>query len=261
MTNLAVSSLALSAAVALAAGLVGSFALMRRMSLAADALSHVALPGIGVAILLRVNVLAGALVALIGGVLLIWALERGTRLAADAIVGVVFSSALAVGALLTTSEELIDALFGGATTISRWELAAGFAGAFAVIAFVVAAKDRLLVTFVSADIARTSGIGVRRLDLLYLLACAVTVALGLRYLGALLMGSLMIIPAATARQAARNLRQMLTLSATLAVGAMLAGTVAGARLHRESGPLVVAAASACFFAALSMRPRSRAARP
>ena len=256
MTSLTVSSLLLSAAVAVAAGLVGAFALMRRMSLAADALSHVALPGIGIAILLRMNVLAGALVALVGGVLLIWALEKRTPLAADAIIGVVFSAALALGALLTTSEELVEALFGGSSPASPAEFAIGLLGAAAVIAFVLLAKDRLLVTFISSDVARTTGIDVRRLDLLYLLACAVVVALGLRYLGALLMGALMIIPAATARQVARNFRQMLAGSAALAALAMLSGTWLAARLHRESGPLVVAAAAVAFFLALAWRPRA-----
>lgn len=257
MTNLALSSLALSIAVAIAAGLVGSFALMRRMSLAADALSHVALPGIGVAILLKVNVLAGALAALIGGVVLIWILERRSRLGAEAIVGVVFSAALALGALLTTSDELIDALFGGGGALAPWELAAGFLGAAAVVGFVLVARDRLLVTFLSADIARTSGVDVRRLDLFYLLACALTVALGLRYLGALLMGSLMIIPAATARQLARSLRQMLVYSAALSAAAMVAGSLLAQQLHRETGPLVVAVGSLCFFAALSFTRRRR----
>jgi len=256
---LTASSFALSVAVAIAAGLVGAFALMRRMSLAADALSHVALPGIGVALLLRVNVLAGAIFALVAGALLIWALERRTRLSADAIIGVVFSAALAIGALLTTSEELIDALFGGASPASSWELVVGITGAAGIVAFVLLAKDRLLLTFVSSDVARTAGIDVRRLDLFYLLACALVVALGLRYLGALLMGSLMIIPAATARHVARSVRQMLAGSALLAAGAMAAGMWLAMRLHRESGPLVVACASLCFFVVLGVRRQRRAA--
>ena len=83
------SALALSGSMAVAAGLVGAFALMRRMTLAGDALSHVALPGIGVAILIGINPLAGALVALLGGAVLIWALERRTRVATEAIIGAI----------------------------------------------------------------------------------------------------------------------------------------------------------------------------
>jgi ABC-type Mn2+/Zn2+ transport system permease subunit len=246
-------AIALSASMAVAAGLVGSFALMRRMSLAADALSHVALPGIGVAILLRVNPLAGAVVALVGGAILIWALETRTRLATETIIGVVFSTALAVGALLTTGDELMDALFGAPGTLSAGELGAGLAGALAVIAFLIGARDRLVVMFLSPDVAHTAGIRVRRLSLLYLLAFAITVALGLRYLGALLMGSLIIIPAATARQLARNLDEMLALSVVMALVATFAGTLVADALGRSSGPLIVSVAAACFFAAFAGR--------
>ena len=93
-----------AASMALAAGLLGSFVLLRRMTLAADALSHVALPGIGVAILLRIDPLIGAAAALLAAAVLIWALQRRTRLSTDAVIGVVFAAALATGALLTSGE-------------------------------------------------------------------------------------------------------------------------------------------------------------
>lgn len=246
MTGAAVGSLALSAITAVAAGLIGSFALMRRMTLAADALSHVALPGIGVAILLRIHPLAGAVVALVAGAVLIWGLESRTQLATETIIGVVFSTALAVGALLTTGEELMDALFGTPGTLSGTELVTGFVGASVIIAFALLARDRLVVMFVSSDIARTTGIRVRRLSLLYLLAFALTVALGLRYLGALLMGSLMIIPPATARRLAHNLPSMLTISVGVALIATLAGGWLAERMHRPGGPLIVSVAAGCF---------------
>jgi hypothetical protein len=63
MTQMAISTFIVSAAVSVAAGLMGAFALMRRMTLAADALSHVALPGIALALMLRVDPLAGAVLA------------------------------------------------------------------------------------------------------------------------------------------------------------------------------------------------------
>ncbi len=250
-----VSVLALSSSMAVAAGLVGAFALMRRMTLAGDALSHVALPGIGVAILIGINPLAGALVALLGGALLIWALERRTRVATEAIIGVVFSAALAVGALLATGEQLIDALFGAPRTLSPWELAAGLVGAALVIAFMILARDRLVLLFLSSDVARTAGIDVQRLSLLYLLAFALTVALGLRYLGALLMGSLIIIPAATARQLARNLSQMLGWSVGLAVFATVVGAWIAETTGHETGPLIVIVAASCFVVVTALRRR------
>jgi len=249
-------SLLLSAVTATAAGLVGCYALMRRMTLAGDALSHVALPGIGLAVLLHLHPLAGALVALLGGGIFIWALERRTGISTEAVIGVVFSAALAVGALLTTGEELVNALFGAPGALTPWELWLGLAGSGLVIAFMIAGRDRLVVSLVSPEIAVTSGINVKRLHLLYLLAFSLTVALGLRYLGVLLMGSLVIIPATTARRLARNLTEMLVIAVVVAVLSTLLGTYAAGRMHRESGPVIVTIAAASFFLT-ALRRRGR----
>ena len=70
--------LALPLVTAAAAGLVGSIAVMRRMTLASDAISHVALPGIGLAVLLGFNPVLGGLAALFAGTLLVWGVEHKT---------------------------------------------------------------------------------------------------------------------------------------------------------------------------------------
>jgi len=97
---------------AVAAGLVGSFALMKRMLLAGDVISHLALPGFGLAFLLKINPLLGAATTLFLGTLLIWQLQKKTGLATESAIGVVFAAALGIGAAITPSDELIEALFG-----------------------------------------------------------------------------------------------------------------------------------------------------
>ena len=198
-------ALALSIATAIAAGLIGCFAVMRRMALAADAISHVALPGIGVALALRIHPLAGAGAMLFFGTLLIWALESRTRIATETIIGVVFSGALAVGSLMSSGEELIEALFGGPGKLTIGEIVFGLLAAAGVVVFVLKKRSSLILVLVSPEVARTAGVNVARLNLLYLEMFALTVALGLRYLGVLLMGSMIIIPAATAKRLACRL--------------------------------------------------------
>ena len=252
-TRMGASALVLALGMSVAAGLVGSIAVMRRMTLASDAISHIALPGIGLAVLLRIDPLLGALAALFVGTLLVWAVERQTRVPTEAIIGVVFSAALAVGSMMASGEELIDALFGGAHAVGRGEAVAGVLGAAVVIAFLVRARSELVISLVSPDLARTSGVKVARLDLLFLFAFALTVALGLRYLGVLLMGSLIIIPAATARQLARSLRGMQTMSVGIAVAATLVGALAAPALGLATGPVTIVVAAAVFFASLAVR--------
>ncbi len=246
-------SLALSALMAAAAGLMGSFAVMRRMVLAADPMSHIALPGIGIALMLRVNPLWGALAQLLLGAVLIWAVERRARIATEAVIGVTFAVALAVGSIITTGDELIDALLGAPGTLTAWEAGFGAVGSLIVIAFVLRERNALVVRLVSPEIALTSAVNVARLDLYFLLAFALTIGLGLRFLGVLLMGSLIIIPSAIARRFARGLSTMLTLSAAVAVACTVAGTYVASLAGRPSGPFIVMAAGGLFFLSLFRR--------
>jgi zinc transport system permease protein len=242
--------LALSIAMAAAAGLVGCFVIMRRMALAADALSHVALPGIGVALALGLHPLLGAAAMLFVGALLVWGLEKRTRLATETLIGVVFSAALAIGSLMSSGEELIDALFGGADALTAAEVGFGLVAAAAVAVFVLRQKNSLVLALVSPEIGRTSGIDVDRLHLLFLETFALTVALGLRYLGVLLMGSLIIIPAATAKRVARTLSGMLVVAVAVSVAATVAGTLLADALYRPTGPMIISIAAAVFLASL-----------
>ena len=89
---MSIEAIVLSATMALAAGLIGCFAVMRRMALAGDALSHVALPGIGVALALHIHPIFGAAAMLLFAGLLVWAIEDRSHLALETIIGVVFSA-------------------------------------------------------------------------------------------------------------------------------------------------------------------------
>lgn len=244
------SALIVSAAMAVAAGLMGCFAVMRRMTLAADAFSHVALPGIGLALVIRLHPLVGAFAALLAGAVLIWAIEGKTKLSTEAITGVVFSVALAVGSLTASGEELMDALFGTPGSITTAETLVGLLAAFAVIGFVLKMRDKLLVSLVSTEVATASGVDVARLQLAFLIAFAVTVALGLRYLGVLLMGSLIIIPATVAKRLARSIDAMFAIAISAALVSTLMGSWIATVTHHPSGPVIVTIAGGLFFLSL-----------
>jgi zinc transport system permease protein len=245
-TSIMIENLALSMAMAVAAGLVGCFAVMRRMALAADALSHVALPGIGIALALHIHPIFGAAAMLFFGALLVWAVEGKAGVGTEVVIGVLFSTALAVGSMMTSGEDLVDALFGGAGVLTWPEIVFGILATALVVGFVVTQRNSLVVMLVSPDVARTAGINVRRLNLFYLQMFALTIALGLRFLGVLLMGALIIIPAATAKRLARNLTGMLVIAVVVAVIATAAGTGLAFWLHRETGPLIVTVAAGLF---------------
>ncbi|MFA6354143.1 MAG: metal ABC transporter permease [Candidatus Paceibacterota bacterium] len=235
---------------AVTAGLIGAFALMKRMTLAADAISHVALPGIGIAIIFTVNPIIGAAAALLIGAILIWKLEQKTGLSTETTIGVVFTSALALGAMLTTSEELIDALFGRFQGISWPIFIIGLICATLIIWFVIKYKDELVLNLFSKDLAKATGVDTNKLDLFFILAFALTIILGLKFLGALLAGSLAIIPAAVARQLTGNLKSFLLISAIVSLVSMISGILISSRYGTELGPTVIIVAAALFFLSL-----------
>jgi ABC-type Mn2+/Zn2+ transport system permease subunit len=233
-----------------AAGLVGSIAVMRRMSLASDALSHVALPGIALGILFHFNPMLGGFAALIAGTLIVWALEYRTRVPTEAVIGVLFSAALAIGSLLASGQDLLEALLGVPGRMGALDTVFGIVGALLVIVFMIRARSRLIIRLVSPDLVRTLGVNVATLDLLFLMAFALTVALGLHYLGVLLMGSLIIIPGTTAMYLGRSLRSMQIVAVATAVGSTLVGTLVATRAGIAIGPAVIAVAALVFFASL-----------
>lgn len=208
---------------ALAAGLIGCFALMKRMLLASDVISHLALPGLGVAFLLKVNPLYGGAVTLFLGTFLVWQLQKKTGLATDASIGVVFAASLAIGAAVTPQGDLIEALFGGLETVSAIGFTFGVAASALVILAVFLMKDRLTLSTFSPELAASTGIRVSGLDLVYLLVFSLTVLVGLRFMGALLASSLVILPAAAARQFADRLSLFFVISAAISIASVLAG--------------------------------------
>jgi ABC-type Mn2+/Zn2+ transport system permease subunit len=212
----------------------------------------VALPGIGIALALHIHPVFGAVAALFFGALLVWALEGKARVGTEALIGVLFSAALAVGSMTTSGEDLIEALFGGSGAL-RWpEVLFGLAASIGVVVFVVSQRNKLVVILVSPEVARTAGIDVRRLNLLYLEMFALTIALGLRYLGVLLMGALIIVPSATAKRLAGNLTGMLAPAAVIAVAATAAGNGLAVWLHRQTAPFDRARRRRLFLAYFSM---------
>src|SRR3989344_5368246 len=105
-------SLAVALIVGAASAYVGSVMVLKRLGLVGDALSHVALPGIGVALTWQLDPFLGAFTALGLGILLIWQIGRVTTVPTESIVGLIFTVALAVGILVTPEPELLEALFG-----------------------------------------------------------------------------------------------------------------------------------------------------
>lgn len=252
--------LALALLFALAAGLVGCIALMRRMLLAGDVISHLALPGIGLAFAFKVNPLAGGAASLFLGTFLVWQIQKKTGLATEAAIGVIFVAALAIGAAVTPSEDLAESLFGQSGKISSAGFVLGLAAILVVILSVFLLRDQLSLSIFSTDLAAATGVRIARLDLYFLLLFSLTVLVGLRFMGALLASALMIIPSATARQLTNRLSSFLILAAAASLVSVAAGFLLNALVFKFStaGPMIAILAAVLFSLSLLGRTRWRA---
>ncbi|MBI4085172.1 MAG: metal ABC transporter permease [Candidatus Liptonbacteria bacterium] len=240
-------SIVLAIFAASAAGLVGAFALMKKTVLAGDVMSHVAIPGIGLAFIWQTNPLIGGALTLFLGAFVISRLEHRTTLSSEAAIGVIFAASVALGALLINSEEeLIDALFGGFGKLSRGEFIFGIVSSILIVAALWVLRNKLIISLFSKDLAASIGINVRVLNFLFLLLFSLAILLGLRFLGALLAGALIIVPASAARQLSHSLGLFLALSMFLSILSIVLGFVISSAYGLDLGPTIVVVASAIF---------------
>ena len=241
---------------AAAAGLVGSFALMKRMLLAGDVISQLALPGLGLAFMFHFQPLMGGASSLFLGTLLVAQLQKKTGLASDAMIAVVFSGALAIGATLTPEEDLVEALFGKFQQLSFLAFAAGILAVSFIILFIFRFKDELVLSLFSPELAASTGIKLDRLNLYFLLIFSLTVLVGLRFMGALLAGALIMLPAAIGRRLSNNLAGFLQVSSASSVIAVVLGFLLSTYVFHglSLGPTTTMAAAALFGLSLLRQP-------
>lgn len=233
-----------------ASGYLGSFMVLKRMSLVGDALSHVALPGMAIAIMLNINPMYGALVALTLAIVGIWYLGEHTDTYPEALVGVFFTSALAIGILITPEPELLEALFGNFEKISFVDgvVTVAASGILFVTTYLISKK--LLLGVVSEDLASSTGISISKINLIYLLLVGLVVALGVKFVGTLLMGALVIVPAVAAKNVARSIRNFQAFSVGIGVVSVTIGVIAAEAFSISSGPAVVISSTVFFILSL-----------
>lgn len=239
--------------IAASASLLGSFAILKRMALVGDALSHVALPGMALALLFKFNPFIGAIAFLGVTVAGIWVIEYRSSLSLETIVGVFFTASLAFGALIMPEHDLIEALFGNITDLSLAESIASIVLSLVLIASILSIYKKLTLNMVSQEMAQSIGIKNRRLEFIYLLSFALAVALGIRFVGALLMGSLVIIPAASAKNIARSLHSFMVLSVIFGVLSAGFGIYFSQLYSLSPGPIFILISSVIFLLSFLMR--------
>jgi len=237
--------------IALIAGPLGVFILWRRMAYFGDTLSHSAILGVALGLLLSINVKLGILFStvLVAG-LLIYS-QRQKKLASDTMLGIISHSALSLGLVLISFVEGVRVdieswLFGDILAVNWHDIGFIAIGVGIVITLLFIIWKPLLSLTVHEELALVEGVNASLISAIYTLLIALLVAIAMKIVGALLITALLIIPAATARQFSKTPEQMAAYSIIVGMLAVVIGLSASFFTDTPGGPSIVVSATVLF---------------
>lgn len=246
-------------------GALGPLVVVKRLAFFSEAVGHGALTGVALGILLgepATQPLAALFTfCVVFAVLLHWIKSR-TQIPYDALVGVFLSFAIALGASLllyvakiVNVHILENVLFGSILTVKDQDLLVMLILAIICIALIVLRGNRALIGSLVPDLAKVRGVNVRLYDYVFILLIALITVASVKIIGSILVGALLLVPAASARMISRSGREFFWLSIMFSTISCLLGILlpmAGA-LPIPSGAAIVLVASAGFVLALIIR--------
>ncbi|QIW16377.1 zinc ABC transporter permease [Pasteurellaceae bacterium RH1A] len=234
---------------------LGAFVVWRKMAYFGDTLSHSALLGVALGIFLQLDpYLAVIGMTVLLALLLVW-LEQRTSFSVDTMLGIIAHSSLSLGVITISlldnvRVDLMSYLFGDLLAINLNDVAFIGVGVIIIASLLGFFWKQLLSITISPELAQIEGLNVARLRLLLMLLTALTIALSMKFVGALIITSLLIIPSATARRFAKTPEGMVLGAILLSMVAITLGLGLSAWKDTPAGPSVVVASGLLFLLSL-----------
>ncbi len=251
LADFIIRALAAGILVALLTGALGVFIIWRRMAYFGDTLSHASLLGVSLGFVLGISVNISIIAVSLIVALLMAAMQHKRHLSNDTLLGILAHSSLSLGLVALAFVEGVKVdlnawLFGDILAVSSQDL-----GSFALMTVLVLGTllfiwKPLLSLTVHEDLARVEGVNVTLVSTVYTLLVALTIAIGMKVIGALLISSLLVIPAAAARKLSRTPGEMTIISMLIASLAVCLGFLTSYLWDTPTGPSIVLMASLIF---------------
>ncbi|RTZ16357.1 zinc ABC transporter permease subunit ZnuB [Vibrio aquaticus] len=247
--------------IALIAGPLGSFVVWRRMAYFGDTLAHASLMGLALGFLLDVNLYLALTICCLALAVILVTLQKQQLVATDTLLGILAHSALSLGLVAVSfldnvRIDLMSYLFGDLLAVTPEDLIYIYGGVLVVASVLGIFWRSLLSTTVNEDLAAVEGHNVDLMRLVLMLMVGLVIAIGMKFVGALIMTSLLIIPAATARRFAHAPEQMAMLASLIGGIAVLLGLSMSWHYDTPAGPSVVISATAMFMLSQLHRVKS-----
>lgn len=262
----AIRALIASSLVGIMCGVIGSFMVLRNMSLIGDALSHAILPGIFVAFLLvgysSLGFFIGTLLAaLISAVAITW-IQQNVKTKNDAAIGIIFTFMFSLGVIgisyLNNQQgvhlDLKDFLFGSILGVSDEDIIiTAMITGYSLISIIIFYRYLFISTF-QPTIAQTMGISVKLIHYFLMLLLSFAVVAALRTVGIILVVAMLITPSATALLLSNKLKQVLIIAGFLGFLSAVIGLLAAIALNTTPGPAMCVVSTLFYFLAVFLSP-------
>jgi len=239
-------------------GLLGTMAVDNKMAFFSDALGHSALTGIAIGVVLGwENQMAAMLIFGVLWAVLITFVKHNSKMSADTIISVFSSTSIALGLVILSRggafAKYSSVLVGDVLSVTQGDLLALLLALIAAAGVWLLLFNLLMITSVNSPLARSRGIRSRLTEYCFTILVAVAVMVSIRWVGVMLINSLLILPAAASRNVARNAAWYMRLSVLIAVVCGVAGLVLSYYLNTSAGAAVVLLCAAVYFATLPLR--------
>ena len=239
-------------------GMLGTMAVDNKMAFFSDALGHSALTGIAIGVVLGVgSQMVSMLVFGILWAVLITFVKHNSKMSADTIISVFSSTSIALGLVILARggafAKYSSYLVGDVLSVTAGDLA----GLLVTLLITAAAWgmlfNPLLLTSVNAPLAQSRGVRAKLTEYAFTVIVAVAVMMSIRWVGVMLINSLLILPAAASRNVARNAAWYMRLSVLIALCCGVAGLVLSYYLNTSAGAAIVLCTAAVYFVTLPLR--------
>jgi len=234
---------------------LGSFVVLKRYAMLPDALSHIALLGVGIGLVTGSSpIYVPILVAVVAGVAIEY-LRYRKRLYSDAILSIFLSGALAMAIVLINISDgfnasLFSYLFGSITAVSNQETILTISFTLFALLLLFGSYRKLLFATLDEDTAKASGINVFGLNIMLVVLSAITVALSMRIVGILLIGALMVLPISTSLLYRENFITTVVMAILFSLVSVISGLLISFYFAISSGASIVLVALIFFIISL-----------
>ena len=239
-------------------GLLSTMVVSNKMSFFADSLGHGAFTGIAVGILLGgIDPMWGATLFSICFAIAITIIKNKGTSSTDTIIGVFSSTSIALGLVLMSFSSSLSKfssyLVGDLLSISQNQIILLIFVFIAIIVLWSLIFNKLLVTSLNTSLANSRGMNTLLIEIIFTCTIAVIVTITIRWVGLLIINSLLVLPAAASRNISRNIRQYHLFSILIAIFSGIVGLIISYYLNTVTGATIVLVASVIFFITLFIR--------